>query len=478
MPKLVSTVEWRGAKQGGIAKCFNAEVRDLSGDGQEDNVLRFVISTNTVDRYGDTIDAKGWDTKNYERNPVVLWAHNHSMPPVAQALKVWAEDNQLMADALFTPEEVYAFGHTVYLLHKGNFLRATSVGFLPTKWQLVDTDERMGYNFLEQELLEFSSVPIPANPEALQLAAKSGIKISPVVDWCSEVLDDPSKHSPIKSMVESLWKSSGRPTLVTMKSIDDPTVGEIDRGAISYSQAHSGGTSVSDGDWDAAKEVAAAEVSDLKVMCAWVDSEDSDNKSAYKLPHHKAGEGHPMVKAGLYAAMAALNGARGGVNIPDDDRKGVYNHLAKHYRDDLKEEPPELKHVEAQVLRNYPDLFTFRDGQIKVATAMEVVEDSLHDLIAEFAEFKYKLFHMLGLEDEVMPREGFSYVRAGLDQVYSELGTILRKDVEESDDLRQPADEAKDADLEEKEEAETAQTEERELAKMIGEALKSALNRN
>jgi DNA repair exonuclease SbcCD ATPase subunit len=40
--------------------------------------------------------------------------------------------------------------------------------------------------------------------------------------------------------------------------------------------------------------------------------------------------------------MAALNGARGGVDIPEDDRQSVYNHLKRHYSD-IDEDPPELK---------------------------------------------------------------------------------------------------------------------------------------
>jgi hypothetical protein len=66
-------------------------------------------------------------------------------------------------------------------------------------------------------------------------------------------------------------------------------------------------------------------------------------KDAYKLPHHRLRDGSLVtVNRGVYAAMAALLGARGGVDIPDGDRKGVYDHLAAHYRD-MKSDPPEFK---------------------------------------------------------------------------------------------------------------------------------------
>jgi hypothetical protein len=51
---------------------------------------------------------------------------------------------------------------------------AVSVGFIPLRWE--DGNEKASYRrkFLEQELLEVSAVAIPANPNALALAYKSG----------------------------------------------------------------------------------------------------------------------------------------------------------------------------------------------------------------------------------------------------------------------------------------------------------------
>jgi len=75
---------------------------------------------------------------------------------------------------------------------------------------------------------------------------------------------------------------------------------------------------------------------------AWVDPERRDDYAGYKLPHHDVVDGRLVtVWRGVAAAMAALLGARGGVDIPVDDRRAVYNHLAGHYRQ-FEEEPPEL----------------------------------------------------------------------------------------------------------------------------------------
>lgn len=80
---------------------------------------------------------------------------------------------------------------------------------------------------------------------------------------------------------------------------------------------------------------------------AWHDSEaDPDHdppqeKTAYKLPHHELIDGRlQVVWRGVVAAMTVVNGARGGVDIADSDRRKVYDHLAEHYRE-FDEEPPD-----------------------------------------------------------------------------------------------------------------------------------------
>src|SRR4051812_17691396 len=40
----------------------------------------FVLSDATPDRYGDVIEAAGWDLKNFKNNPVALFNHNPDFP--------------------------------------------------------------------------------------------------------------------------------------------------------------------------------------------------------------------------------------------------------------------------------------------------------------------------------------------------------------------------------------------------------------
>ncbi len=109
-------------------------------------------------------------------------------------------------------------------------------------------------------------------------------------------------------------------------------------------------TDVVDEAWSASEQVKKLTeyggYSVYKNMFAWYDPDgDRDNKSTYKFPHHMVGDdgkpGAANLKACI-AGIAALNGARGGADIPEGERKGVWNHLAKHIKDGGGE-PPELK---------------------------------------------------------------------------------------------------------------------------------------
>lgn len=94
--------------------------------------------------------------------------------------------------------------------------------------------------------------------------------------------------------------------------------------------------------WDGPAEVGKAEGEEqLWRMHAWRATDaDPDVKSSYKLPHHRA-DG-TLVWRGTAAAMGAIMGSRGGVDIPDSEKRGVYNHIAAHYRQ-FDKEPPEFR---------------------------------------------------------------------------------------------------------------------------------------
>lgn len=96
----------------------------------------------------------------------------------------------------------------------------------------------------------------------------------------------------------------------------------------------------------------------FKMAHFWFDPEAADTQGGYKLAFAKMIDGElTAVPRGVMAALAALNGARGGVDIPDEDREKVYDHIVRYYAKWGDEEPPELRSktesLEEREIMNY-----------------------------------------------------------------------------------------------------------------------------
>lgn len=108
--------------------------------------------------------------------------------------------------------------------------------------------------------------------------------------------------------------------------------------------------------WDG-KQVLAdlpddATIADLRSMHAWCDSSgDPESKSSYRFPHHDGPGGEANLRACL-VGIAALNSGKSG--IPDEDRRGVYNHLSAHLQDGDRE-APELREADGGALKFYDE---------------------------------------------------------------------------------------------------------------------------
>jgi HK97 family phage prohead protease len=229
MRKFITPEKFKEAVKGGEAppetglrKEFIAEVKAEADDSR---VLTFTISTASVDRQGDSVAIDGWELGAYRKNPVVLWAHDYTSLPLARSLTEWKEGGALKSRVEFTPAGMARFNDTVFDMYKGGFLSAVSVGFLPTKWAWAEDEGRKyGIDFLAQELLEFSCVPVPANAEALIEARSAGLDMEPLKDWAASILKEwdraevtrlgaelqrEREHSARKSVIAQLRKVQG-----------------------------------------------------------------------------------------------------------------------------------------------------------------------------------------------------------------------------------------------------------------------------
>lgn len=147
-------------------------------------------------------------------------------------------------------------------------------------------------------------------------------------------------------------------------------------------------TATSDGEWDAGVNEKRIEgpltVDKARAAYGWYDGGAVDDgelaKSAAKFLHHEIGEDGTVGAANLAAcsaAIGALHGARGGASIPDADRRGVYDHVAKHLRDAGREPEPfrALAAVAASGGVWKPPAAWFADPQLSLPTPITVTDD-------------------------------------------------------------------------------------------------------
>lgn len=170
--------------------CVTAASTEVEKAGSEkDRTLSFVISDGKIDRDGDTISIDGWDIENYLKDPVMLWAHDYRLPPIGRAVSVTVAGKKLKALDKFMDADLSPFADQIYRMYLDGWLHATSVGFLPKKWKpSEDEKRRYGIDFIEQELLEHSAVPVPSNARALIEGRGAVADISRLKGWAEQIL--------------------------------------------------------------------------------------------------------------------------------------------------------------------------------------------------------------------------------------------------------------------------------------------------
>lgn len=150
---------------------YGSELKDVQVKSISDFEIEMIGSTAAVDRDNEVLSIEGWDLKAYKKNPVVLEAHNYWEPAIGRA-KVSIKDKQMVFRIEFPPEGVYPRADLFRKLYKLGFMKASSVGFIPSEYKMGNGVDEPRRTFLKQELTEISLVTVPANPEAL-LSEKS-----------------------------------------------------------------------------------------------------------------------------------------------------------------------------------------------------------------------------------------------------------------------------------------------------------------
>ena len=213
------------------------------------------------------------------------------------------------------------------------------MGFKPKKW--VYNEERRGVDFAEQELLEFSIVPVPANAECLVEARAAGIDVEPLRAWAEKTLAALSGEREVKIgnlgsvviPVEVDFRVGGseaaNPVVVASPL---PTVGASTPVMADATEPIKGMSPPSPSGYGMAEEATAWKAPRLADFTdkAWDDLSDAERRKIarhyawtpamppeafadVKLPHHRP-DGD-VVWRGVASAMSVLMGGRGGIGL-------------------------------------------------------------------------------------------------------------------------------------------------------------------
>lgn len=168
--ELFQTIRDRTTKDGSPKAEF-AIFKGFSGfTKSEEGLYPWIMSTEDVDRMGDVVE-QTWRLDSYKSNPVILWAHNHSIPAIGYAVEIGV-DKALSGRIKFNPPEVDQFGASIAARIDHGTIRAGSVGFIPGVIEPIEEGKNgktyiVGWRLSDNELLEFSICNVPANPMAL-----------------------------------------------------------------------------------------------------------------------------------------------------------------------------------------------------------------------------------------------------------------------------------------------------------------------
>lgn len=141
----------------------------------------FVLSDETVNSHGFWVKTEGIDLTEFEKNPVMLYAHDNWSMPIGRWENIRKENGQLLADAVFDENDEQ--GKKIAQKIKDGFIKACSIGL--TVKELSEEELKQGQTratVTKCSIFETSIVNIGSNSNALKLHFNGGVTLSGEID--------------------------------------------------------------------------------------------------------------------------------------------------------------------------------------------------------------------------------------------------------------------------------------------------------
>lgn len=183
-----------------IHKTFSTNVKAENGE----RAVTAIISTAAVDRDGEVLIPQGCNAKDYEKNPIVCYAHDsYWLLPVGKCLALKRDEDSLTAKIQFAerpetlPIDQEWEPDTILAMFQQGILNAFSVGFMPIEVREATSRDITKFGdgcrrvYSKWSLLEISVVSLPANQEAVALAVSKGLLTQESADKMFKKIAEP-----------------------------------------------------------------------------------------------------------------------------------------------------------------------------------------------------------------------------------------------------------------------------------------------
>ena len=379
-----------------------AKVEAKALDDGEGMVQAVVSVTNIVDNVNDVIVPGAYKDTLQKRTPKGVWSHDTTVP-VARTIS--AEELQPGDERLPQHlQEKEAGGVLVKMQFNLNTTRGR------------DAYEDIKFFGGEQEWSIGYSVPEGGS----EMKGEQGVRYIKTLEWYeySPVLFGAAPGTTTMSVKEEVIEET---TMENTEEEVEEAKGPIRSHAVGFAD---------DRPWKPAMYKNVRSPADKEyysdIFAFHKDGEDPNYKTNYSFIHHYVnsdGRAGAAALGGLREGIGSLNGARGGTVLRGADRKGVYNHLARHYREG-GEEPLALKSDEYldSVMSIKSSLIGFDyeeiDSLIYKGADIEEIKSTLENIMANDAEITENT------DAEIVAESAPSSIGTALQDAISALNTL------------------------------------------------------
>lgn len=209
-----------------VTKLFNIDIKSVD---EEKRQIDFCFSDDGEDRQGEVVDQATWDTKNYMLNPIIAWGHFPENIPenvLGQGVKLDLNNaGKSYVTAQFDDATINPRADMVFKQLVKRTLRCVSAGFINHTFEIEEDTVVLKDN----ELVEISIVPIPANPRAVALALDEGSLSEKDAKWLLKSMQAESeliekrlkKATKEKSMTEEQAKALTEAVAALSKTVEE-----------------------------------------------------------------------------------------------------------------------------------------------------------------------------------------------------------------------------------------------------------------